>query len=69
MEETMDTTEGVTETQAGGMWCPQARNQGIYMGNGGATCCASACMVWRWLGYSDTLGDKNKGCCGLAGKP
>lgn len=59
----------MTEEEAKQKWCPM--NQ--YNNN----CCASDCMLWRWVRDSYAEGyepkpdheDYNKGYCGLGGEP
>jgi hypothetical protein len=66
----------MTEDEAKQKWCPQVRftqwndqmlsNRGEF--SGATNCLASGCMAWRWwtLGHPN---EKQKGYCGLAGKP
>lgn len=68
MEETMDTTEGMTLKEASNTFCPIIAAAAVAEGMG-SLCSGVNCMMWRWKGYSDTFKEKSKGYCGLAGKP
>ena len=72
----------MTEDEAKTKRCPQTFQQLVKANLAGgdvllsSKCCASDCMVWRWLyGYKVIRGDKYyetilpQGYCGLAGRP
>ena len=66
-----DTTKGMTLKDATSRFCPMIYQGSLMEGRGeGSLCMGVDCMMWRWKGYSDTLGNSsNKGYCGLAGQP
>lgn len=67
----------LTEEQAKTKWCPHVRVLVVNENEDAAaavnidnndsllTCCASDCMMWRWVGKNVSA----RGYCGLAGKP
>jgi hypothetical protein len=59
----------MTEDEAKQKWCPMAR--GLENGgNYGASCIASACMMWQWIprfSADKEVEMTKRGYCGLAG--
>lgn len=61
----------VTEKDAFGKWCCQARHEAVRQAdrNVMVPCIGSACMAWRWKYAFSKTSTKLLGTCGLASDP
>lgn len=57
----------MTEQEANKKWCPMSRP--VTRDDEPQQCVASECMMWRWAEGGAGAGGKERGHCGLAGKP
>jgi hypothetical protein len=73
----------ITEAEAAGKWCPDARAPVALMSGDApnsignrehwrmpenSACIASRCMAWRWISGNEQAGT-GRGYCGRAGRP